>query len=362
MNKESIRQLGTKLIFVGALAVPSLAQAQYFNIPGNGDLMAGFRKTGAHQGTNEMVVYLDNVTNLIKLPMNSTVTLKNLTATGQTDAFSSDLTFLQWSVFGGVYLGDPWNTSLGTFPHATIWYTLPRTNSAVPSVPKPRIAATAQSGATVSMESIGNGANYISSILPGGTNAANNTTLVVEPYQKSYSQFYLTTFMGDPSNPTLGDLGGASINFNIEQTTPSPFTSTSRADLYESAPAPGGRPGNLTYYPDPITGSTTSVYYVGHFDLSPTGVLTFTREPAGTQVTPPPPPSVNVAFNTSTSTISFGTTNGATYTVVYTNFSGLTAPRSSWPVLGAPIIGNGGTASVQDSFSPEGRVYSVIAH
>jgi hypothetical protein len=213
------------------------------------------------------------------------------------------------------------------------------------------------------MQSIDNGANTIGAALPGGTNANNNSSLVVEPVQNAYAQFNLTARMGDRFNPTIGDLGGDGISFNIEQMTPASFNSAAVADFYESAPAPGGRPGSLTYYPDPISGSTTNVYYVGHFDLSPSGELTFTREAAGTTPPPPPPPPVlGVAFNPTTATISFGTTNGATYTIIYTNFAGLTAPRTTWPVLGNPITGNGGTATIQDTLTAEGRVYSIIAH
>ena len=359
MKKHALLKLRFNTMLVGFAAFPMLVQAQYFNIPANGDLLAGFRKTGAHQGTNELAVYLGNVTNLLGLPLGSTVTMSNVPPARLTDAFSSDYTFLQWSVFGADYdLTTEWPTSFGSFPPATIWYTVPRTNSAVQTIPKARFSKSAQATAGTSIYSIGNGANSISGSLVGGTNANNNAVLVREPFQQAYAQFYLTTFMGDQYNSTIGDLGGAVFNFSIEQTTPSPFDASVRADLYQSAPAPQARPPAV--FVDPITGSTSNVYYVGYFELSPTGVLTFTRASAGSNL--PPPPVLNIAVSGNTSTISFGTANGATYTLLYTNSSGLSAPRSTWPALGIPITGNGGVTNFTDSASLPDRVYSVAAH
>jgi hypothetical protein len=349
-----------------ALVFPTITQAQYFSTPGNGDLVAGFRKTGLHQGTNELIVFLGNVTNLIALPMKSTLTMGNVAAARLTDAFSSDYTYLQWSVFGANYSQTTnWMTPLGDFPHSTLWYTVPRTNLSAQTEPHARFAATAQNLAGLSMWSIANGANTIGSQLPGGTNADNNTLILREPFQQAYSQFYLTAFMGDRFNTSIGDLGGSVFTFNLEQLTPGPFSAPVRSDLYEAAPAPSGRPPSVTYFVDPISGNTTHVYYVGYFELSPAGVLTFTREAAGSQ--PPPPPlapqigvSIAGAGGSPIPTISFGTTNGVTYTVIYTSFSAISAPRNTWQVLGSPVAGTGGTATVSDTNpAADGRVYSV---
>jgi hypothetical protein len=351
-----------KWILFAAVLLPCVGQAQYFSIPGNGDLLAGFRKTGAHQGTNELVVGLGNITNLLKLPIGSTITLSNLPPERLTDAFGSDFTFLQWSVFGANYnLDTAWVTPLGNFPQATVWYTLARPNPTTRSKSPARLARSAQIGLGNSMWSVGNGANFISSRLPDGINLNNTSNLIREPYQAAYLGNVLTFFMGDPQNSSLGDLGGSVINYSIEQITPSPFAASSRADLYEVAPAPGFRP--VTNYVDPVTGSTTSVYYVGYFDLSPAGVLTFNRE-ADTAPPPPPPPAPTLSLTISgaANVISFGTTNGATYTLVYTNSSGLAAPLSTWPILGVPILGTGGPTNFVDSTANSDRFYGISTH
>jgi hypothetical protein len=372
MRKYRLQWLRWSFLLLGFADSAPLVQAQYFNLPGNGDLVAGFRKTGAHQGTNELVVYLDNITNLLAVQMGSTITLSNLSATRLTDAFSSDYTYLQWSVFGANFnLSSPWSTSLGNFPQSTLWYTLPRTNSSIQTTARSRFSKGAQTSIGTSMISIGRGAGSIANALPGGTNANNNAILVREPFQQAYAQFYLTAFMGDAFNSTIGDLGG-SLNFNIEQITPSPFSSSVRSDLYESAPAASSRPAAT--YVDPISGSTTSVYYVGYFDLSPSGVLTFTRGASSSGSNPPPPPgqvSVGVTgagagsvSSPGTNLISFLSTNGATYTLFFTNSSGLTTPVGNWPSLTGTVTGDGTVKSFTDIITTnvDNRFYRIGVH
>jgi hypothetical protein len=360
MKKCLCKGLLVGLLTLGFLAAPQMVQAQFFTPPGNGDLLAGFRKSDGHQGSNDIVVFLTNVTNLISLGVGNTMTLGNIPAARLTDAFGSDYTFIQWSVFGANYnQSGVWSTPLGNFPQSTIWYTVPRTNVSVQSTVPTRFASVSQGEVGQDMLSIGNGAQTIGSDLPGGTNVDNNTILVREPFQNSYSAFYLDTFMGDTFNGdgvAFGDFTGNVISFQVENVVPSPFTSSVRSDLYESAPAAF----RTTTYRDPISGSTTSVYYVGHFDLSSSGVLTFTRDT--TTAAPPPAPTLTSTISGTTVTISFGTTNGATYSLIYNNLSGLTSPRSTWPTLGSPIVGNGGVTNFTDTVTGSGRVYSVTAH
>jgi hypothetical protein len=102
--------------------------------------------------------------------------------------------------------------------------------------------------------------------------------------------------------------------------------------------------------------------YVGYFtaDLS-TGTPHLTFTPAvGSQ--PPPAPALTINRTGTTSTISFGTTNGATYNLIFTNTAGLAAPRSSWSPLGSSIIGTGGVTNFTDTTTDPSRVYSVTAH
>jgi hypothetical protein len=168
MKKYVPKTLSFNLLLIGLLASPLLVQAQFFPQQGNGDLVAGYRKTGAHQGTNELVAFLINVTNLLVLSPGQTITMSNVPPARLTDAFSTDYTFLQWSVFGANYnTSSNWSTPLGNFPQATLWYTLPRTNQSVQTTPKVRYAKNNQQAVSTSMVSIGIGASSISSALPG---------------------------------------------------------------------------------------------------------------------------------------------------------------------------------------------------
>ena len=352
----------------GLGCLSSLAQ-NFFTLQANGDLIATFRKAGAHKGTNDLVVFLGSVTNFIALPLGTTITISNVQPARLTDAFSSDYTYLQWSVLGAnLNPGAPWVTPLGSFPQSTWWYTAPRTNIANAATSLPRLATAAQASLATLMLNISSGANSIGSQLPGGTNANNNPILVREPNQPAYVGPLLSTWIADKFDSTIGDLTGTVTRFNFEQTTPAPFSSAVRSDFYEAAPAPLSRP--LTYYTDPISGNTTNVYHVGYFDLSPAGVMTFTRDTNNVSQppsTPPPPPILSGEVSANPSgvgqvvSISFGTTNGATYTVLHTNFDGLTSPMSTWAVLGKPIPGTGGTVTVSQTNQEAGQVYTVKA-
>ena len=77
---------------------------------------------------------------------------------------------------------------------------------------------------------------------------------------------------------------------------------------------------------DPHTGTNGLAYYVGYFELQLDGSMTFTREAASTTVAPPPAPMLSIARSGNVSSISFLSTNQATYTLLFTNTAGLTAP------------------------------------
>ena len=116
-------------------------------------------------------------------------------------------------------------------------------------------------------------------------------------------------------------------------------------------------------YLDLWYGTTASYAYVGYFtaDLS-TGTPHLTFTPAGAPFTAQPPaPILTITQSGITNIISFGTTNGATYNLLYNTLSGLTSPRSSWSPLGSSIIGTGGITNFTDTTVTPGRVYSVTA-
>jgi hypothetical protein len=213
---------------------------------------------------------------------------------------------------------------------------------------------------------VGTGARTISQALVT-TNQFNNSVLVTEPttYDGAYNTY--NTAIQDPSDITVGDFGGAPLTYTIENTTPSPFSSIARCDLYQDCSVGAG-----TAFKDPFTGQTNGAsYYVGYFTLNTDGTMTFTRDAMATNPpTPPPPTHLTISATVSpggggqqvTSTISFGTTNGATYTLFYTNAAGLATPVTNWPFVTPAIIGDGSVHAFTNSSTDSSRFYSVGGH
>jgi hypothetical protein len=348
--------------FLGLVSSAQLASAQNFTASTNGDLIAGFRKTGANAGNYELVVDLGSVTNLLAMSTGATVTMSNLTSGVLSDSFPTGNGNLQWSVFSycnrsaSVY----WTNSFGVFPSSTVWYTLSSgTNTTTQTTPPARNPHSSQALLDARMWSVVFGAETISAAPPDVTNADNNSFLVREPASDDGTQTTLNDFIaGDQNNPGLGDFGGSTINYSVECTNPASFTSPTRSDFYQSCPDSGG-----TTYTDPITGQTTgNCYLVGYFLMNPNGTMTFTRAQTNSSSGPPPAPVLSIQRSGNTSTISFNTTNGANYTLVCTNSGGLSTPRSTWPVVGSSITGAGGSTNFTDTTTDTRRVYSVIAH
>ena len=61
-------------------------------------------------------------------------------------------------------------------------------------------------------------------------------------------------------------------------------------------------------------------------------------------------------------TISFVSSNTATYKLFFTNSDGLSAPIVTWPSLQGTIAGDGSTKTFTDTTTDADRVYRVSAH
>jgi hypothetical protein len=75
-----------------------------------------------------------------------------------------------------------------------------------------------------------------------------------------------------------------------------------------------------------------------------------------------PPPAIAATKSGATSTISFPTVAGATYTLYYTNAAGLLAPISSWTTLAGNVSGDGTVKSFQVTSTNANQFYSVQEH
>ena len=263
MNKFFLYRRCLQLAMVTLLALPELSSAQNFTA-GNGDLVAGFRKTGSFTGNYELVVNIGSVTNFLAVPAGNSISISNYSPSQLSAAFS-DYNNLQWSV-SSMVVGSPGYTWLG-FERDTIWFTLPRTTVNMQTTPLARGTTTAQGAVRSKISGFFNG-GYTLSSSQGSTNANNNSEVVIEPTAGANGNDY-ASFVADPSDSAIGDFDGT-MPTTVENTTPASFTSAVVSDLYQSVP---------TTFADPNQGGSTSgnAYYVGYFTLNPDGTMTFTR-------------------------------------------------------------------------------------
>lgn len=353
------------------VALPLFAQTAgaqtYFTKTGFGDLVAGFRKTGGFAENYEMAAYLGNITNFISLSVGTTIPITNYSAAQINQMCPDDKANLQWSVFSsstrvGAPLEQPWVTPVASFPGGTCWFTIPRDNANTQTTPPARMSYSFTSTVRTRILGVSQGANQISQNL-GVTNQFNNTLVVLEPVTDP--DHLVTAYISDGADSTLGDWGGSGTSFtlpyNVEGVTPDPFDSANRVDLYQFCPT-----GNA----DPFNNQTAgSAYYLGYFTLNTDGTMTFTRQAntsGGGGNNPPPQPVLALTSRLQsgqiTSTISFNTTNGATYKLYFTNAAGLKTPMTNWPSLTTTITGDGAMHSFTNTSTDAVRFYSIGAH
>ena len=286
MNKTVFKRITCKLALLAVFASPELASAQYFSwSQTDSEVLLGFRKSGNYvNNPYDLVVNFGSVTNLLKLSPGMTINITNFSASQLADAFSSTyagVTNLQWSAFATFYNAGTWNSTFGTYPASTIWYTLPSTSISTQTAPQSRLGVSQQEDTGTAMLGVGTGAVQISGPgYVGSTGTDNNPDLVREP--TTYASDLLATYIADAGNATNGDFGGLNspLPFMVENTTPNGFASAQRSDFYQSCPATGPGPysSRNPVNTDPITGQTNGLaYWVGYFLLNPNGSMTFTR-------------------------------------------------------------------------------------
>ena len=243
MKQSCIKRFAFKLALVAVLGLPELAGAQVFNYNSIGDVLAGFRKTGANATGYEVVVDFGNLTNFLFLAGGTTINLTNYSQSQLTDAFTTDNN-LQWSVFAST--PSSWTAGTWNYPNGTIWCTLPAPGLTTQSTAPVRESnLTSVKGA---MQSVGANAASISGFI--GTSNADNTPFLVRESTSLYGAEDLTAVIGDINNTADGDFGsgGTPLAFSVENTTPGSFTAAQRSDFYQMVPASGGR--NVLYGSD----------------------------------------------------------------------------------------------------------------
>jgi hypothetical protein len=98
---------------------------------------------------------------------------------------------------------------------------------------------------------------------------------------------------------------------------------------------------------------------LGTFSLGASGVVTYHQSSVSA---PPLVPQLSITRNGGLSSILFLSTNGATYTLFFTNHSGLGTSVTNWPSMPGTIKGDGSMKSFTDTTTDADRVYRVGAH
>jgi hypothetical protein len=303
---------------------------------GDRDLVLCFRKINADGfgtvGLNTIEVDIGPAVTYYGAAIGSTTAISQY-STSLLGTFDS-INDMSWSVSGCVpYAGDGGDQ---TIPAETLWVTTPRPAAQVIAAPWVANGSNPQALAANEIASIEFNAGQYSAGVASG--AQNTGTAIVIP-------------VGDTPDFSCDAYLGPNGNFNgrfqgrVETTTPPDFTSgtelPSRADFYQLEPSTGG--------------AHPAGAYLGYFELAANGSMVFYRL-AG------PPPAIAATVSGTTSTISFPTVTGATYTLYYTDAAGLSSPISTWTKVSPSISGNGTVQSFQVTSTDANRFYSVQDH
>jgi hypothetical protein len=294
-----------RLILTALLAAGSAGATGFtYN---TGDLLIGFRRTA---GEAQVVINAGPAASYTSLTPGTVITIgKNLSAAITSGGTFADLNGVTWSAFADMVAFS------GSYPYETLWLTRPCADQFTRSTPWARDSQYGQADSSSQIEGVGIGSAAYCSQNPGANFTATSVIIpITAPNSQRYSAFV---------DNSVG-VGNFNNNFqgNVEKTTPANFVTAGqpvRSDFYLLQPGSGAG------------------QYLGYFELSPTGVMTFTAAP----LLEPFQISVDQSGN-----VSFPTTVGVTYRLYFSTDA--QARLSTWTSIGLPILGDGSPHSVQD--------------
>lgn len=315
-----MRRDAAKLGLIAAVGLAAAtAQAQLVSLysENRDELVLGFT---IPPSTGDLVIDLGTATqvgvggtNVVDLIAHGNVALSAAALVAQLNSLYGNMDGLEWGVVGGHYLSSMNNSVYATVAHGT-----------VPSFGNPGPLDSSFNTVGFTIDGTGSPVNQM---VTDPTQGYGDSWTEQMASPNGVWQKNATT----PISTTTNNFAAGQVNHQI-------------ADFYLRTNAPS--------YP-PV--------YKGYFTLGSDGSLTFTPASVPVHVTPPAPRlSIKRAGNAST--ISFGTTNGAIYSLYYTNTAGLARPITNWAVSATTITGNGLTNSFLDTSTDSNRVYRVTAH
>ncbi len=326
-RRMKFKHLVSKLVLLTVfLAAAGAAYSQQgFNNYTDGDVLVCFRNTAS--AANDLVVDCGPVSTFTNLTAGQSINITTYYSTSpQLAAVGTNN--VAWSAVSANFYGNK-----------SCWVTRPRLSYGTQSTPWTTANYFGQSPIASKIDGIGEDAMTIASGLPAG--ASNTVTAVVEPETGNLQtgngcyKYYVGS---------SGNLGNT-LPGTIEQTTPSGFTTGAqnvRADFYQlltnNAPA--------------------AATYLGYFELSTNGVLTYYSGASASSVTAPV--ITSVTRSGTTNTVTFTTGSSGTYSLRGTNSTGLAAARITWPAISS-VSGNGSPQSLKDVDSSGLKFYVITA-
>lgn len=298
-----------KINFTAALAglvllATPLARAWTYT---DGDTLLIFRASGF----NDVEFNIGNVSQFTNLPAGTTITVSGWNSSLVTSTFGNDLTGVS------VILASTTSTFAGS--SRASWLTGADTGEVVT---ENGTASSWQSKFWSNINGIGT-KPVLNLLTPTLTNAYSIDLSSVD-WSASYD--YIVTAGGTRAAQIA--LFGGNASFDVEGVVPGSFA------FWRIAP-------------------NANASYVGTFNITSSGVLTFTAGAA----TVPAPVISGITRTNGVSSVSFTTGSGGNYCLTYNNV--LAGSPTNWPVVSGPITGDGTTKSLNHTNSDAAGFYSV---
>jgi len=289
-----------------AVLTAPLARAWTYN---DGDALLVFRASGF----NDVEFDLGNVSQFTNVASGTTITVNGWNSSLVTNTFSADLTGVSVIVAATTSVTDANQAAwLSSGDASAVAYQL------TPSQWQSRLWSVINSIGTRPV---------IYQIATAGTNSYS-----IDPGSSSSSKLaaYDQVVTGNGQNSTSIAQFGGNAAFTVEGVTPASF------GLWKISPS--------TTIPKPVA------TYVGTFQITSAGVLTFT---AGA----PKPSVLGITRSSGVNTVSFTTSVGGSYWLTYTNK--LAGSSTNWPVVSGPLTGDGNNNSLTHTIADSAGFYGV---
>jgi hypothetical protein len=154
---------------------------------------------------------------------------------------------------------------------------------------------------------------------------------------------------------------GLSLSYYNGLGTTFDFNGSFQADPEQYNPANFTTSGNPLrsdfYWLYPSSASNLKAVFLGYFELSTNGVMTYTAYPSPTVVAPT---IISFTRTGSTSTVTFTTGNSGTYTLRGTNSLTSGTPSTNWPSV-TSVAGDGSNHSLSDITTSTNKFYIITA-